>query len=302
MNVAHPADAPVITDDHPTGVLGFRYLLNGTPLTPENYMMQIAENLGHFQMVTHRHNFDQFRYVIKGQMNLGQGRVLREGELCYFPEGTSYGPQDDPAGPVALVLQFGGASGYGYMSPVQYRQGREALKKVGRFEGAVYVRTGDDGRTTRKLSINAIWEQAIGQRMMVPAPRYDDVIIMKPRAYRWTPLAGQGGVLCKLLGSFTERGTTAQAFRLQAGALLRIEPRDAIRIFFVLSGQGRIGGRAFVTHGAADFQAGEAGSLVAQTEMELLAFTLPMLSREWMEPQLSSTEPLPGESVPEAVA
>jgi hypothetical protein len=299
MNIADPSKSPVITDDHPTGTLAFRYLLNGTPLTPENYMMQIAENIGHFQMVTHRHNFDQFRYVIKGQMNLGEGRVLREGELCYFPEGTAYGPQDDAAGPIALVLQFGGASGYGYMSPAQYRRGREELKQVGRFEGPVYIRQWPDGRVTKKLSINAIWEQSMGERLMVPAPRYRDVVLMTPKAYRWTPMSGQPGVLCKLLGRFTERGTTARMLRIEAGAALQVtDEEDAVRLFFVLSGDGRIEGKSVARHFAADFQSGEGGTIVAATEMELLAFTLPMLSTELMEPQLPSTEPLPGESVP----
>lgn len=52
---------------------------------------------------------------------------------------------------------------------------------------------------------------------------------------------------------------------------------------------------------AADFQSGEGGTIRAGAEMELLAFTLPMLSRKSMEQQLPSTEPLPGESVPETV-
>lgn len=299
MNISNPTHSPVITDDHPTGVLGFRYLLNGTPLTPENYMLQIAENRGHFEMLTHRHNFDQFRYVIQGQMNLGRGRILREGELCYFPEGTSYGPQDDPAGPVALVLQFGGASGYGYMSPQQYRQGREALRRIGRFEGPLYLREEEHGRVSRKFSINAIWEQSLRQRMMIPAPRYDDVVIMKPRAYRWTPVPGARDVWRKLLGSFTKRGTTAESIRLGAGARWSVKALDAIRILFVLSGEGRLDEQPLGLHFAADLQPGEQAGLVAQSEMELLVFTLPLLSPDWMAPQLASTEPLPDESVKE---
>jgi len=299
MNLCDPARSPLVTDDHPTGVLGFRYLLHGTPLTPENYMLQIAENLGHFQMITHRHNFDQFRYVIAGQMNLGEGRILREGELCYFPEGTSYGPQDDPAGPVALVLQFGGASGYGYMSPEQYRRGREQLRQVGRFEGPVYIETGADGRTRKQLSINAIWEQAMGARMLIPAPRYTDVVMMKPRAYRWTPLEGQPGVRRKLLGSFTERGTTAESIQVDARARWRIATAPAHRLLFVLSGGGRAEGRAFGRHFGLSFAPGEAGVVEADDTVELLLFTLPVLSREWLEPQLPSGEPLPGESVPD---
>ncbi|QRF56103.1 cupin domain-containing protein [Variovorax paradoxus] len=299
MNIANPDNQPVVTDDHPTGVLGFRYLLNGTPLTPENYMVQIAENLGHFKMVTHRHNFDQFRYVISGQMNLGEGRVLKEGELCYFPEGTSYGPQDDPAGPVALVMQFGGASGYGYMSPQQYRQGREELRRIGRFEGPVFVKQDANGKVSKKLSINAIWEQAMGERLLIPAPRYSDVVIMKPKAFRWMPSAIGRGVFRKLLGSFSERGITAEVFKVKARGLLPVINEDAIRVYFVLSGEGRIGGCRIERHCAADFQPGEQGQIAADSELEMLAFRLPMLSRDLQDPQLSSTEPLPGESVAE---
>jgi len=40
----------------------------------------------------HRHNFDQFRYVVSGEMNIAKGVDLHEGECAYFPEGTHYGP------------------------------------------------------------------------------------------------------------------------------------------------------------------------------------------------------------------
>lgn len=302
MKIADPAAAPLITDDHPTGVLGFRYLLHGTPQTPENFMMQLAENLGHFRMITHRHNFDQFRYVVRGQMNLGEGRILREGELCYFPEGTSYGPQDDGPGPLAMVLQFGGASGYGYMSPMQYRQGREALRRIGRFEGPVYIEARPDGTVRKELSINAIWRQAMGARLLIPAPRYDDVVIMKPRAYRWVPVAGLRGVSRKRLGSFTERGTTAELVRLEPGAELHVAEAPAYRLFFVLQGTGLAGGGPYGQHHGIEFGPGEAGRLLASEATEALVFTLPMLPRDLPEPQLPSSEPLPGESVPDEAA
>jgi hypothetical protein len=52
-------------------------------------------------------------------MNLGEQSILHESEIGYFPEGQTYGPQDDPLGDakpgerLQLVLQFGGASGLG---------------------------------------------------------------------------------------------------------------------------------------------------------------------------------------------
>jgi len=56
MKIVDPASVAVITDDHPTGALGMRHLSQGRAGTPDNFMMVLAENLGHFQMVKHRHN------------------------------------------------------------------------------------------------------------------------------------------------------------------------------------------------------------------------------------------------------
>jgi len=299
MKIANPALVDVRTDDHPTGVLGFRYLLEGEPNSPENFVMLIAENLGHFKMVQHRHNFDQFRFTLKGKMNLGRGRILNEGDLCYFPEGTSYGPQDDPAGPVVLVVQFGGASGYGYMSVDQYLSGREKLKETGRFDGPVYIRQ-EQGRTIKKFSINAIWEQSMGTRMLIPAPRYDDVVIMKSAAFRWTPLRATPGVHRKLLGSFTERGTTAEMLRLEAGTTYVPPPTEAIRLAFVLDGEGQAAGQSLGTHFGLQIDPRETVALSAKLKMELLLFTLPLLGSDWLPAQLPSTEARPGESVQEA--
>src|SRR5271165_4603582 len=45
-----------------------------------------------FYSPRHRHNFDQFRYVVYGETNISKGRDLHQGEIGYFPEGTYYGP------------------------------------------------------------------------------------------------------------------------------------------------------------------------------------------------------------------
>jgi len=297
MKVANPADSEVRTDDHPTGVLGFRYLLRGTENTPENFVMLIAENLGRFEMVRHRHNFDQFRYVISGQMNLGDGDVLREGELCYFPEGTPYGPQDDGAGPVVLTLQFGGANGYGYMSPEQYLAGRQALGRVGRFEGPVFIRTDEGGRTTKKFSINAIWHEAMGARMLIPAPRYSRPILMNPRAYRWTAVPDQRGVRQKRLGSFSERAVAADIYTLDPGAALRLFPENAIRLLFVLQGTAQADGQLLARHFGGQLDAGESCDLRSTDGLEVMVFTLPMLRADWSAADIEAEEPQPDESV-----
>ncbi|MFI4994806.1 MAG: hypothetical protein ACHQAQ_03360 [Hyphomicrobiales bacterium] len=301
MKIVDPATVGVVTDDHPTGALGMRHLSQGRAGTPDNFMMVLAENLGHFQMVQHRHNFDQFRFCIRGDMNMGPHRTLREGHLGYFPEGASYGPQDDPAGPLALVVQFGGASGYGYMNMEQYRAGRAALNKSGRFEGPVYIRELGDGRVKKTFSINAIWEAALGEKLLLPAPRYDEPIFMNPRAYRSVPVKGHAGVARKLLGLFSERETMAEMWSLRPGAKYAFAARSAIRLLFVLEGGGKAGPAPLGQHFAIHLDPSEMIEIAAESEMTLLSFTLPLITdEEWTMPQEGAVEPIPNESVAEA--
>lgn len=68
-------------------------------------------------------------------MNVG------EGELCYHPESVYYGPQDDgPGSKEVLVLQFGGASGQGFVGHKQLKESQERLAQCGRFEKGKYFR------------------------------------------------------------------------------------------------------------------------------------------------------------------
>lgn len=299
MKIVNPDNCKLYTDDHPTGALGQRYLFKGEDSTPENFMFSIAENMKRFQMVTHRHNFDQFRFSISGDMSMGKGRYLREGHLGYFPEGTNYGPQDDEAGPVALVLQFGGASGYGYMSMEQYREGRESLKQVGQFEGAVFIRDQtEDDLQKKKFSINAIWEETMGSRMLIPAPRYDQAIFISPDAFRWIPVKHEEGVFHKHLGTFSEREASAEMWLLKPGASINLAAGEAaIRLLFVLQGEGIAGSDELGRHYGIQLDPGETGKLTAKGEMKLLSFILPPVREDWTEPELPSFEPVPRESV-----
>ncbi len=301
MPVVNPESLKLYTDDHPTGALAQRYLFVGDDLTPENFMFSIAEKCGRFQMVRHRHSFEQFRFALSGDMSMGNGRVLREGCLGYFPEGTPYGPQDDPAGPTALVLQFGGASGYGYLSPEQYRSGRAELRKVGRFEGPIFIREMPDGTTRKTFSFNAIWEQALRSKMKLPAPRYDQAIFIDPRAFRWVPVRGAKGVLTKPLGTFSEREVRAVLWQIEPGASLPLDANDGRWLVLVLDGEGDTGGERLAKHCGIRIDPGTNAMLGARTTMTLLGFYLPPVSPAWSEPLLPSFEPVPGESVTDPV-
>jgi hypothetical protein len=114
-----PFDDTAFLQDHPKGTVSFNYLLmGGEPESLESYRYILGRQEADFHMPRHRHTFEQVRLPLVGDMHLGEQGVLHEGEIGYFPEGLTYGPQDDPLGDVKpgerlqLVLQFGDASGH----------------------------------------------------------------------------------------------------------------------------------------------------------------------------------------------
>ena len=286
--------------DHPTGQIAFQHLVKGDDGTPENFMFILGRQDRDFYMPRHRHNFDQIRLPLRGTMSHGGGIVIGEGEVGYIPEGLPYGPQDDPCAPYApgerlqLVLQFGGASGLGFMSIEQRRKAWKELEETGKFVGPYYHR--NDG--TSAWGLNAIWEHVFGDRIKYPRPRYKSIIIADPKVANWLPLPGSAGVDRKYLGTFSERGVTVEMIRIAAGAAWNSADADALRLLFVLSGDGAAGDTSVKRHTALEVKAGERLSLRATTEIELFQIVLPPVQL----PSVASTEydleELPGEAVP----
>jgi hypothetical protein len=272
-------------NDHPLGVILFKHLLRGEAESPDNFMYILGRQDGDFLMPRHRHNFDQIRLPIRGDMNLGQGLVLREGEVGYFAEGLPYGPQDDPLGNakpgerVQLVLQFGGASSYGFMSIEQRRKAKEELAKIGRFEGNYYYRA--DG--TKQWGLNAIWQHVFGSKLKYPRPRYRDVVIADPASFHWLPVRGAGGVYRKFMGAFSERAVSIEMFKIAGGAAWSSLDSGARRLIVVLSGSGTASGEPLSYLTAIQADAGESLAISAFTEMELFAVGLPKIESPEVE-------------------
>jgi hypothetical protein len=263
-------------NDHPLGSIVFKHLLRGEPESPDNFMYILGRQDGDFLMPRHRHNFDQIRLPIRGDMNIGRGMVLREGEVGYFAEGLAYGPQDDPLGSakpgerVQLVLQFGGASSYGFMSIEQRREARDELAKVGRFEGNFYY--GADGK--KQWGLNAIWQHVFGSKLKYPRPRYKEVIIADPATFHWLPLRGARGVYRKFLGAFSERAVSIEMFKI-ARAASWSSSGSVRRLIVVLSGSGTAAGEPLSYLTAIQADAAESLDIFASAEMELFVVGLP---------------------------
>lgn len=278
--VSHDPDNWV--KDHPTGLIGFQHMLKGEPNSPDNFMYILANQEGDFLMPVHRHNFDQIRLPISGDMNLGKGLVLKEGQIGYFPEGLSYGPQEDLGKRLQLVLQFGGASGYGFMTIEQRRQAMKELSEFGSFEGPYYRRP--DGR--REWGLNPVWEQVFGVRLKYPRPRYQHVIIADPKRFNWLPVDHAKNLEHKYMGAFSERGVWIEMFRTGTNADWTSTDPRARRLFFILSGEGTANNEPLTTFSAVQVDAGETLNLTASGDMEIFLIGLPPVT----VPPVESTE------------
>jgi len=258
------------------GTFYARTLMEGEAGTPGNFQLGLGRNEGDFFSPRHRHNFEQIRYAFEGELDFDKTGKLTEGMIGYFPEGVSYGPQSQKQGQVstALVLQFGGASGSGYLSRQQVRAGMEDLKTYGEFkDGVFHRREAKDGKVNLD-GFQAIWEHVNGRPMVYPKPRYQTPLFLNPANYDWVPVDGAAGVSEKALGVFTERRAEVRLIKLEAGAVHTVDGRG---LYFVLSGTGTVEREPFRRQTTLYLAKGETATFAARETAEVLHFGLPNL-------------------------
>ena len=189
------------------GKLDQKFLLLGEDNSPNNYLLNVGlTGAGGWGTPRHRHNFDQIRFVLKGNYPVSPHKVMKEGSVGYFPESVHYGPQDRPGGLEMMVLQFGGASGSGFLSTPQREAANSALDAKGTFKNGVFTWVDEKGQKHNQDGAAACYELATGKKLTFAEPRYDDVVIMEPDACAWIPTK-MAGVSTKVLGVFSERET-----------------------------------------------------------------------------------------------
>jgi hypothetical protein len=251
MKIA-PYDENAFKMDHPRGTVAFNYLLMGEePDKLENFRYILGRQEGDFHMPRHRHTFEQIRLPLVGDMNLGEQGILHEGEIGYFPEGQTYGPQDDPLDnpkQLQLVLQFGGASGLGM--------------GAGRGRGPDARR---DGVAPRREA----------REVKFPRPRYQSVLIMNPEHFNYLPVPGAPGVQRKHFGSFTERAFWIEYIKIDAGTQWTSTVDEGRRLMVVLSGQGTVDDTKIGQLAALQLEAGETLHVDAAEELVLYSVGLP---------------------------
>ena len=207
------------------GMFHSRRVIEGTPGTIDNFQLSIGVSQGDFYSPRHRHNFEQIRVQLDGTLDYDRDGKMSAGIVGYFPEGVFYGPQSQNPDEVATaaVLQFGGASGSGYLSNAETRAAMEELKQLGEFKNGVFRRKVPFHGRKNADGNQAIWEHHHQRPIVFPKPRYPQPIMMDPKNSVWVPVEGAPGVHEKLLGVFTERRTEAGLYKLDPGAIIHGE-------------------------------------------------------------------------------
>jgi quercetin dioxygenase-like cupin family protein len=230
------------------GIQDSRLLLYGKENTPTNFKLNLSHAVTDWKAPRHRHDFDQFRYVISGEFIYGKDkdgkdRVLPPGYVAYFPEGIHYGPQIRRQGVSMVLCQLGGASGNGFLSKMQRRKAHAELKEAGTFDKGVYTWVDAEGNKHNQDSSEAVSERAMNGKITYPEPRYNDIIVMNPANYKWVDAPGAPGVALKWLGTFTERESRIGFVRIDAGATFEAGSLDVDELFYVTQGSVTVDGK-----------------------------------------------------------
>jgi hypothetical protein len=262
--------------EHRGGIFHFRNLMEGEPGTIDNFQLSLGRAGGDFYSPRHRHNFEQIRFQLAGELDFARDGKMKTGMIGYFPEGMAYGPQSqDPAStPMTIVLQMGGASGSGYLSRKEVKAGMDALKAEGEFKDGVFRRRADVPGKRNVDGYQAIWEYVNKRPMTYPESRYSRPFMMDPSHFEWVPITGAPGVAEKFAGTFTERRSSARFLRLDPGATFEAEGRT---ISVVLKGSGSVAGETLQKLTTVYLDHGERAAIVAREPVELLQFGLPDL-------------------------
>jgi hypothetical protein len=277
MQIVQGDEKPIIENTSVReGTLNRRFVLAGEPGSPGNFRLAIAYQYGDFYSPRHRHNFDQYRFLLEGESDFERNGTLTPGILGYFPEGTYYGPQKSRKPNVTAVLQFGGPSGSGYLSTKEVTAAAAEMKAFGVFEKGVFRRNAGEPGKPAMDAFQATWEHVNGRPMDYPPAQYADPIFMDSNAHRWMPLAGVAGVEEKALGTFTDCKLRCGRYKIDPGATFTASGRGA---YLVLSGAGEVGGQPMRALTAVYLDTGERASFSATETTDVLLMGLPEVAR-----------------------
>ena len=198
----------------------------------------------------HRHHFDQIRYTLEGQQSLGLGPGVPPdtgpGVCAYTPEGVYYGPQDQKGDCTSLLLQFSGPSNTRFLSGDEMNTGYDRLKAKGAtFENGVCSFVKPDGGRINQDSYEAIYEEFVGRKLVLPPGRYAQPTIMYSEQYKWVQDRRNGGIEHRHLGTFNEHRTSVGHLQMLPGSRLAAGIQEDAEIRYLLEGSVSYGGKTW---------------------------------------------------------
>jgi hypothetical protein len=231
----------------------------------------------------HKHIFDQYRYNLSGKRMIQDG-FLEEGEVAFYPEGVSYGPQLQEEECTGLGLQFQGLTGIPYLTHKELNDARKALSaEGGTFKGGIYTKILPDGRRINMDSHAACTEYVSGKKVEFPVGRFEKPIVMKSQGHPWIGDRLLAGVEHKRLGQFG--GSGIRLTRLAPGARIPACHMEDAEIRYLIEGsinydgktwQGgktpEVGTYMYVQQGA------DVGEITTDTGGTFYVIELPMLA------------------------
>jgi hypothetical protein len=258
------------------GNIAHKLLFQGDEDSPDNYMLVLAREPNDYYSPRHCHPWDQLRYCFEGAIPIGSDLFIEGGEIGYFPESVPYGPQEGGENRVVLLLQFGGASGQGFIGPGRLNAAREELSRTGRFEKGYFVsRSGDDAR--REDAYEAIWRHVTGRPLAYAEPAYKAPIVMRAEALPWRPAAAPG-VAVRSIGIFPQRGLAIRQWDIGPDGSLTVPSDDSIRFMFVLEGAGEVDGASLHRHSVGRLEAGETAELRTAQRLWIMEIAVALIA------------------------
>lgn len=256
------------------GGMAHKRLFEGEEGSPDNYLLVMAREGSDYFSPRHRHPWDQVRYCLEGAIPIAKGLKIEAGEIAYFPESAPYGPQEGGPDRITFLLQFGGASGQGFLSVGQMKRAREEMQRFGRFEQGVFKRTSGEGRANQD-AYEAIWRHVTGRPLAYAEPAFKmPVVIMRPAGFPWRAVEGEPGVAIKTVGVFPGRGLEISFLSLDPGARHPIATSPALRFLLVCEGEGSIGDQPFAARTVVRLHPGEATTMEAKDKSRLLMLSV----------------------------
>ena len=189
----------------------------------------------------HRHNFDQVRFTIAGQVKYGPFQT-QPGDCIYFPEGVFYGPTEIASEEaLTCTVQTQGPSWGFFPERDKLEQTTAELAAEAELDRAHGRIRWPSGRW--QDSYEAAWERITGQKMVYPAARYSNPVLLRSSAFTWLPTREGPGVCVKPLARFNETGPVVRLIRIESGSQLPAGESAWHQLSIVVSGTARYGER-----------------------------------------------------------